>query len=272
MSDNIANNQKTVDSEIHDPFAGSSPSAPVSPQAASQMSDYQVPPVSSPTASNAGTSGIARPHLRIKSPTPPDADMYREVSPVEEQQVSALRKVSAKVLSILALIITALILAYVVRAFVLTPYEIPSASMENTIEPNDTVMTERVSYYFGQPQYSDIVTFSDPELSNRTLIKRVIATPGQEVDIRLGDVYIDGEKLDEPYLKEPNSTFPLAEQMEGIEEITYPYVVPDGCVWVMGDNRGNSEDSRYFGAVPIDTVYGKAFFRYWPIDRIGGLE
>ena len=96
------------------------------------------------------------------------------------------------------------------------------------------------------------------------LIKRVIATGGQTVDLRDGAVYVDGVRLDEPYTQGK----PSNDLNSGIQ---YPYVVPEGYVWVMGDNRTNSADSRAFGAVNMEDITGRAVFRYWPLDRIGTL-
>ena len=96
------------------------------------------------------------------------------------------------------------------------------------------------------------------------LIKRVIATGGQTVDLRDGVVYVDGVPLDEPYTQGK----PSNDLNSGI---TYPYTVPEGHVWVMGDNRTNSADSRAFGAIPLESVTGHAVLRYWPLDRIGTL-
>ena len=99
------------------------------------------------------------------------------------------------------------------------------------------------------------------------LIKRVIAVGGQTVDLRDGAVYVDGEKLDEPYTEGKQSK-PLSNS----NGITYPYKVPEGEIWVMGDNRTNSLDSRVFGSVPVENVTGHAFWRYWPLSSFGSLE
>ena len=159
-----------------------------------------------------------------------------------------------------------LVLAWLLRTFVFQAYEIPSGSMETTIMTDDMVFAEKVSYYFNDPAQGDIVTFDDPLTSNRTLIKRVIAVAGQTVDINDVDglVYVDGEALEESYTT--GSTYTLD------SAVTYPYTVPEGCVWVMGDNRENSQDSRYFGAIEVSTVTARAVFVYWPISEIKVLE
>lgn len=165
------------------------------------------------------------------------------------------------------MLIIVLGVAWLVRTYVVAPYEIPSASMEPTILVGDRVFSEKISYYEGDVQPGDIVTFDDPEMPSRTLIKRCIATSGQTVDLIDGAVYVDGEVLSEPYAQGPS--YPLT-PVVGVT-VEYPYTVPDGCIWVMGDNRGNSADSRYFGTIPESSISGRACFTYWPLDHIGVL-
>lgn len=157
-------------------------------------------------------------------------------------------------------------MAVLLRTFLFVPYEIPSKSMQDTIMPGDMVFSEKVSYYMHKPQQGDIITFTDPEVPTRTLIKRVVATEGQTVDLIDGVVYVDGKPLDEPYTKGKPSN-PLSRTASGVN-ISYPYTVPEGSVWVMGDNRTESQDSRYFGAIPVDTVTGHAAMVYWPLSSI----
>ncbi len=168
------------------------------------------------------------------------------------------------VIETLLIIVVAVGLATLFTRFVMQPYEIPSGSMEQTIEIGDRVFSEKLSYAFGEPAQGDIITFEDPSDPERVLIKRVIATGGQTVDLRDGAVYVDGVRLDEPYTQGK----PSNDLNSGIQ---YPYVVPEGYVWVMGDNRTNSADSRAFGAINTEDITGRAVFRYWPLDRIGTL-
>lgn len=170
-------------------------------------------------------------------------------------------------LEFVIMIVVALCVAFGLRHFVLEPFQVPSGSMESTIETGDYVLTQKVQV---DPQPGDIVTFDDPTTPDRILIKRVIATEGQTVDLVDGIVYVDGVALDEPYtLGKPSN--PLAPTYQGMS-ITYPYTVPAGCIWVMGDNRTNSSDSRYFGPVPADSVSGEAMVVYWPANHIGKLD
>lgn len=169
----------------------------------------------------------------------------------------------------LGTVVLGVALAVVLRVFVIGAYYVPSGSMLDTIHEGNLVLGERVSLAFRDPQPGDIVTFESPLSSGETLVKRVVAVGGQTVDLRDGAVYVDGELLDEPYVRTdeqglPERTDSLSE-LAGSAGIAYPYTVPDGYIWVMGDNRTNSRDSRYFGPVSVDDVTSRAILIYWPI-------
>lgn len=186
------------------------------------------------------------------------------------QHAQQKNSVGRTMLGIALMVLAVAVLTVVLRLFVFVPYEIPSGSMEETIIPGDMVFSEKISYYLRDVEAGDIVTFNDPEVIGRVLIKRVIAVGGQVVDVRDGSVYVDGEKLDEPYtLNKPS--YPLARTAHNVE-VVFPYTVPEGYLWVMGDNRTSSQDSRYFGAVPESSVTGRAALVYWPFEHFGLLE
>ena len=173
-------------------------------------------------------------------------------------------------LKLVGFIVVVFILSNALRMFVDESYEIPSGSMEETIMTGDMVFSEKGSYYFRDVEPGDIVTFNDPLSPGRVLIKRVIAVEGQVVDINDEDglVYVDGEPLQEPY----TDGLPSYRLDNSIANVTYPYRVPEGQLWVMGDNRTNSQDSRYFGSIDRDTVTGRGALIYWPLDHFGLLE
>lgn len=179
-----------------------------------------------------------------------------------------LSRIGRAFLSVAIMVAAVFVMSWALRTFLVQPYEIPSGSMEETIMTGDMVFSEKVSYYFGEPQQGDVVTFADPEIPSRVLIKRVIATGGQTVDLVDGRVVVDGVALDEPYTQGLPS-YPLSPAYG--TEISYPYTLGEGELWVMGDNRTNSQDSRYFGAIDASTVTGKAVLIYWPLNHFGLL-
>ncbi|WP_077597997.1 signal peptidase I [Olsenella urininfantis] len=161
-------------------------------------------------------------------------------------------------------IIAGLAIAFLLRSLVIGVYLVPSGSMLETIHEGDRLVGEKISYRSHAPSKGDVVTFDDPADPRVTLIKRVVATEGQTVDLRDGRLVVDGLAQEEAYtLGKPS--YPLQGHAPNLsEDISYPYVVPEGCVWVMGDNRTNSLDSRYFGAVRMSSISSHALFIYWP--------
>ncbi len=177
------------------------------------------------------------------------------------------RNAFSLVLEAIVVILVVLLLSIPMRFFVLEYYYIPSGSMLETLQIDDHVLSEKISYYFSSPQRGDIITFNGTKNEEgKVLIKRVIGVGGDTIDLRRGNVYVNGEKLDEPYTL-GKQTNPLMNSLN----ITYPYTVPDGELWVMGDNRSNSSDSRVFGSIPVKNVTGHAFWRYWPFNKVGLL-
>lgn len=163
---------------------------------------------------------------------------------------------------LLIMVAIAFLLATGIRTFIVQPYVVPTGSMIPTIELQDRVIANKFIYRFDEPAPGEIVVLDDPTGNVQTLIKRVIATEGQTVNLVDGQVVVDGVVLDEPYTH-GLPTLPMTLEM--------PYTIPEDCVWLMGDNRTNSADSRVFGPVSLSEIRGKAIFRYWPIDRIGTL-
>ena len=171
-----------------------------------------------------------------------------------------------------------------IKTFLVQPFWIPSESMLPTIEVTDRVMVNKLAYDIGEPERGDIVVFRDPAepeidesipeavirsvleaVGVRTrgrddLIKRVIGLPGETVEIQGNRVLIDGEPIDEPYLSGTSSM-----PDEG------PFEVGENEVFVMGDNRQFSFDSRRFGSIPEGDLIGEAFLTIWPVDNFGGL-
>jgi signal peptidase I len=157
----------------------------------------------------------------------------------------------------------AFLLAMGIKTYIAQPFVIPTGSMQPTVEINDRVFYNKFVYRFAEPAAGDIVVFDNPEDPGGTpLTKRVIAVGGQTVEVRDGYVYVDGVQIDEPYVQAEN---------RGGPSLPEPVEVPAGYVWLMGDNRAHSGDSRIFGPQPADNIQGKAFVIYWPLDRFGSL-
>lgn len=195
--------------------------------------------------------------------TTPQTDLTPRVGLDDDSGPSPLRNA----LEWAAVIIGAVLIALLVRNFVVQSFKIPSGSMQPTLIEGDRVLVNRLSYRLHDVNRGDVIVFSRPDSAAagpgepEDLIKRVIALPGETIEAREGEVYIDGKALDEPYLVEGTKTLNLDE----------PVKVPEGEVFVMGDNRGNSSDSRFIGTIPEDSVIGRAFAIIWPPSRFSGL-
>ena len=173
-------------------------------------------------------------------------------------------------LDVVVTILVALGVALLLRTFVVGVYEVPSGSMLETIQEGDLLLGEKVSLNWESPKAGDIVTFDSPREPGVTLVKRVVAVAGQTVDLRDGNVYVDGVQLDESAYTLGKPSYSLSDQA-GSAGVSYPYTVPEGCIWVMGDNRTNSLDSRYFGAVRASSVSSRILCIYWPISDAKAL-
>jgi signal peptidase I len=179
------------------------------------------------------------------SPTPADS--------VEHSQ----GRLSGWFRDILETILPALLIVLVVNVFLAQATRVEGQSMEPNLHNNERLIIEKISYRFHPPHRGDIVVIRMPNRHSDPLIKRVVGLPGETIEIRDGHVYINGQMLNEPYL----------------EQLTYgdtgPHVIAPGYIFVLGDNRGASNDSRSFGEVTISSIVGHAWFRYWPMNEIG---
>ncbi len=197
----------------------------------------------------------------------------------------------SSVLELVLVVVSALVLALAIQAFIVKPYRIPSGSMLPTLQINQRVLVNRIGSDFSSPQLGDIVVFHPPKAyadgclnpnegqvgpsherpcdaqrtvrSSETFIKRVVGLPGDRISIRNGHVIRNGAPEKDAYI----------ERCNGEMSCSFPgtITIPRGDYFMMGDNRPDSEDSRYWGPVPRSWIIGKAFFTYWPPDRIGFL-
>ncbi len=164
------------------------------------------------------------------------------------------------VIEIVVIVAAAFAIAMLVQAFVVKPFTIHQVSMQPTLLDGDRILLNRMSYHFREPESGDVVVFHSPRVKGEDLVKRVVAVAGDRVAISDGTLFVNGEPREEPYLLEQDFAGEMAET-----------VIPLGTVFVMGDNRNNSGDSRLFGPVDDDSIIGCAFCVYWPIGRWRGL-
>lgn len=154
------------------------------------------------------------------------------------------------------LIILAFVLAFLMNKFVYANAEVPTGSMIPVVQPNDRLIVNRLAYLFEEPKRGDIVMFAFPDNEKDNYLKRIIGLPGEKVEIKNGLVYInDSEKpLDEPYINDPpNGNYG-------------PYNVPEGCYFMLGDNRDESKDARFWDNTYVkkEKIVGKAWLKYYP--------
>ena len=192
-------------------------------------------------------------------------------------------------LELVLIVAVALGLALGIQAFLVKPYRIPSESMVPTLEIGQRVLVNRIGMRFGEPEIGEVTVFHPPrgaeeigeqcgggrpsegqacaeptrERADVNFIKRVVAGPGDEIAVRNGRVFLNGRRQREPYIA-PCGGGPGCDMPQAI-------TVPEGHYFMMGDNRGASDDSRFWGPVPEEWVIGPAFATYWPPGRIGGL-
>ena len=214
-------------------------------------------------------------------------------------QITKKQKIVKEIVSWVVCIVIAVILALLIKYFVLTPTVVKQKSMYPTLEENQRLILNRLGRTLKKmPERGDIITFESPdinpenydpnnvvaqysyspsnwfgdfvyyflEINKESYIKRVIALPGEHLEIKDEKVYINGEELNEPYLKEGVTT--------KINDKN-PYcnlIVPENCVFVMGDNRDHSADSRAFGCIPLEKIEGKVWIRFWPLNLFGKVE
>ena len=166
------------------------------------------------------------------------------------------------VLEVAVIVALAIGLAVSVQAYAVKPYRIPSESMVPTLQVGDQVIVNRFSHHLGaKPEVGDIVVFHPPTATDETFIKRVVGLSGDRIAVRDGRVVRNGQLQDEPYAR------PCGDGAQC--DVPRPVRIPDGHVYVMGDNRGASQDSRFWGSVPVSEVIGEAVAIYWPPGRAG---
>jgi signal peptidase I len=169
-------------------------------------------------------------------------------------------------LEIVETLVLTLIIFWVIQSFVAQPYKVQQQSMEHTLEPDQYVLVDKLTPHFDTYKRGDIVVFNPPQnwvqQEGQPYIKRIIGVGGDTIGLKGGFVYLNGTKLIEPYVfKDANDVTQPTEDIIGAGT----WVIPEGELFLMGDHRGNSADSREFGPVDVKDVIGRAWLRYWPI-------
>jgi signal peptidase I len=172
-------------------------------------------------------------------------------------------------------VLVAILVAVLLRTFVVATYSIPSGSMEPTLQVGDRIVVDKLSYHLHGVDRANIVVFSTPPHENcagppvSDLVKRVIGLPGESIALSSGRVYIDGKLLSEPWLPATAQADTYPGPTAAPYSLHRPFRIPNGYVYVMGDNRTASCDSRYWGPVAESTIVGKVDLRIWPLTRLG---
>ena len=163
---------------------------------------------------------------------------------------------------LIEIVLIAFALSWVLRTYVIEPRKVPSGSMLPTIQLQDRIIVDKFFFkYFDHIRHGDIIVFHPPPSAHATddFIKRVVGLPGDKLEIRNHTTYVNGQPIYEPYV--------LDKSKNDFE----PIVIPADTVFVMGDNRNNSADSRVWGFLPSQNITARTLFRYWPIDQFGAL-
>jgi signal peptidase I len=224
--------------------------------------DDEAPDASTRAAVPTVEAPAAAPPSVPPPPAPPgggDGDGAPVSGPKKQTKSRSLRRT---VLEWVILLGGALVVALLIKTFLFQAFYIPSESMLPTLEKNDRVLVNKLSYRLHDVHRGDIVVFETPpdEPGAEDLVKRVIGLPGETVSCARGGILIDGRPLDEPYLEDTTTT-----------TCDRRYHVPADTVFVMGDNRNFSKDSRSFGPIDQDAIVGRVFVRIWPPNRVGLL-
>ncbi|MCU1496936.1 MAG: signal peptidase [Acidimicrobiales bacterium] len=213
-----------------------------------------------------------------EEPQPPAAGGRERPSRDDQTEEAKKRKSSTRnAVEWVAVMVAAVLVALAVRTFLFQTFYIPSISMAETLHVDDRVLVNKLAYKFGDVHRGDVVVFerpqNDPAITEKDLIKRVIAVAGDRVSITEGTVKVNGKQLDEPYTSEQPTELMTGcgpGEVTGLDTAG-GMKIPAGTVLVLGDNRTHSHDGRCFGPIDEDLIVGRAFALIWPPSRTGGL-
>ena len=189
---------------------------------------------------------------------------------MEEEPLTKRRPALGCLLEVVETLVLTIVIFVGIQVFVAQPYKVEQVSMENSLMPGQYVLVDKLTPRWAPYSRGDIVVFDPPETwspgGSVPFIKRVIGVPGDRIELRDGHVFVNDVKLDEPYVFHDNGVSQPSESSQGGPT---EWLVPDGDLFVMGDHREASADSRTFGPIAIGQVIGRAWLRYWPFDTFG---
>lgn len=180
--------------------------------------------------------------------------------------MGVIRRIFKLVYELVEAFVVAASIFVVVYLFLMQPHQVKGSSMYPTLVDQEYLLTDKVTFRRRDPQPGDIIVFKAPQNETFDFIKRVIAIPGDTVVVQNGKVYVNGEELNEEYLSNGSETGAGKFLSEG-----QSIIVPEDNLIAFGDNRSHSSDSRDWGLIPYDNIVGRAFFRYWPAEKIGSV-
>lgn len=201
------------------------------------------------------------------------------------KQKSEIAKSAAEVTE--SILIAIVLVFLIIRPFIVQAFYIPSESMVPTLAVSDHILVNKFVYRFNEPKPGDIVVFKSPPAAlsdEKDFIKRLVGKPGDVIQVKVegsrfsmaqgqvvsfGTLYVNGKRAEEPYLNDPHH---IELSPRAKIDLRLPYRVPDGKLLMMGDNRNDSNDSRFWGVLDRDRVIGKAMVRFWPLHRLGALH
>lgn len=182
---------------------------------------------------------------------------------LSEQATAPKQSLTSHVLEFIQTLVIFGAIASAIYLFIAQPHKVSGKSMYPNFDNGDYIITDKITYKFEEPKRGDVVVFKNPKDESQDFIKRIIGIPGDKIMVEGGDVFLNGEKLEQPFLDSVTTPSGLFLQ-DGQER-----VVPEGEYAVLGDNRPNSSDSREWGFLPKKEIIGRVFVRYWPKTTIG---
>ncbi|MBI3366494.1 signal peptidase I [Candidatus Roizmanbacteria bacterium] len=181
--------------------------------------------------------------------------------------MNPIKKIIDFVMDILETVVFIGSLFIVIYLFILTPNQVKGASMEPTFKSGDYILTSRVTYKMRSQQRGDVVVFHSPKNPDIEYIKRIVGLPGDKLLIEDSNIFINGKLVQENYISARTNLWEGGFIKNGVL-----FTIPNDELFVMGDNRPRSSDSREFGPIPIESVIGQVFFRYFPSDKVGSIN